>query len=52
MPAELLERALHALVESRPLSDKELVRRLARRFEVSQQAMEYRLANLGMLTLS
>lgn len=52
MPAELLERALQALVESRPLSDTELVRRLARRFEVSQQAMEYRLANLGMLTLS
>jgi hypothetical protein len=28
------------------------VRRLAGRFEVSQQAMEYRLASLGMLTPS
>jgi Zn-dependent peptidase ImmA (M78 family) len=34
----------------RPLSDLELVRRLARRFEVSQSAMEYRLTGLGMLT--
>lgn len=50
MPGPLLERAFQLLLEGRPLSDVELVRRVARRFEVSHQAMEYRLANLGMLT--
>jgi Zn-dependent peptidase ImmA (M78 family) len=52
MPKDLLERALQVLLAGRPLSDLDFVRRLARRFEVSQQAMEFRLANLGMLTPS
>jgi Zn-dependent peptidase ImmA (M78 family) len=50
MPQDFLEHALTTLLQGRPLSDLELVRRLARRFEVSQSAMEYRLTGLGMLT--
>ncbi len=52
MPRELLQRALTALLAGRPVPDSELVMRLAGRFEVSRQAMEYRLASLGMLTPS
>src|SRR4029077_13565981 len=50
MPHELLERALKSLLKGRPLSDADLVARLAARFEVSRQAMEYRLASSGLLT--
>lgn len=50
MPQDFLEHVLATLLQGRPLSDLELVRRLARRFEVSQSAMEYRLTGLGMLT--
>lgn len=52
MPREFLEHSLKSLMAGRPLSDSDLVRRLAGRFEVSQQAMEFRLASLGMLTPS
>lgn len=52
MPRDLLTHSLSVLLQGRPLSDVEVVRRLARRFEVSQSAMEYRLANLGLLTLT
>jgi Zn-dependent peptidase ImmA (M78 family) len=51
MPAPLINRALKSVVANNILADTEIVRRLAQRFEVSQQAMEYRLANLGLLTL-
>lgn len=50
MPQGLLRHSLGVLLQGRPLSDLEVVRRVARRFEVSQSAMEYRLTNLGMLT--
>lgn len=50
MPHDFLRYSLGMLLQGRPLSDLELVRRLARRFEVSQSAMEYRLTSLGMLT--
>ena len=50
MPEDFLRRSLTVLLQGRPLADLEVVRRLARRFEVSQSAMEYRLTNLGMLT--
>jgi Zn-dependent peptidase ImmA (M78 family) len=50
MPREPLQRTFNLLLQGRQLSDLELVRRLARRFEVSQSAMEYRLTGLGMLT--
>jgi Zn-dependent peptidase ImmA (M78 family) len=50
MPHDFLQHGLSMLLQGRPLSDLELVRRLARRFEVSQSAMEYRLTGLGMLT--
>jgi len=50
MPRDLLQHSLSVLLRGRPLPDLELVIRLARRFEVSQPAMEYRLAGLGMLT--
>ena len=50
MPHSMLQRSLNVLLQGRLLSDLELVRRLARRFEVSQSAMEYRLVSLGMLT--
>jgi Zn-dependent peptidase ImmA (M78 family) len=52
MPHDLLKRNLDSLLDDRPLSDADLVRRLASRFEASQQAMEFRLASLGMLTPS
>jgi Zn-dependent peptidase ImmA (M78 family) len=52
MPRALLKIALDSLLAGRPLSDADLVGRLALRFEVSRQAMEYRLASLGMLTPS
>lgn len=42
--------SLGILVTGRPLSDLEVVRRLARRFEASQPAMEYRLTGLGVLS--
>jgi Zn-dependent peptidase ImmA (M78 family) len=50
MPRDLLRHSLTILLQGKPISDLEVVRRLARRFEVSQSAMEYRLTNLGMLT--
>lgn len=50
MPDDFLRHNLNVLLQGRPLSDLELVKRLARRFEVSQAAMEYRLTGLGMLT--
>lgn len=52
MPRELLERNVAALLCGRPLTDRDLVQRLASRFEVSHQAMEFRLASIGMLTPS
>jgi hypothetical protein len=50
MPRDLLRHSLTVLLQGRPISDLEVVRRLAKRFEVSQSAMEYRLTSLGMLT--
>jgi Zn-dependent peptidase ImmA (M78 family) len=50
MPRDLLQHSLTLLLQGKPLPDLEVVRRLARRFEVSQSAMEYRLTSLGMLT--
>jgi len=50
MPHEFLRHGLSLLLQGRPLSDLEVVRRLARGFEVSQSAMEYRLTDLGLLT--
>lgn len=52
MPRDFLERALKSLLSGRPLSDAAIVSKLAKRFEVSRQAMEYRLASLGLLTPS
>jgi len=50
MPRDFLQHGLSILLQGRQLPDLEVVRRLARRFEVSQSAMEYRLTGLGMLT--
>ena len=50
MPIDLLRHSLTILLQGRPLSDLGVVRRLAKRFEVSQSTMEYRLTSLGMLT--
>lgn len=52
MPRKLLEASLAGLLASRPLSDAAIVTRLATRFEVSRQAMEFRLAGLGLFTPS
>ena len=52
MPGVLLERAMQTLLAGAPAPDTELVKRLALRFDVSRQAMEFRLAGLGMLTPS
>jgi Zn-dependent peptidase ImmA (M78 family) len=50
MPRALIERSLSVLLRGTSMTDLELVRRLATRFEVSQQSMEFRMASLGMLT--
>jgi Zn-dependent peptidase ImmA (M78 family) len=50
MPEDFLRHSLGVLLRGRPIADLEVVRRLTRRFEVSQSAMEYRLTSLGMLT--
>jgi Zn-dependent peptidase ImmA (M78 family) len=50
MPRDFLQHSLTMLLRGKPLSDLDIVRRLAKRFEVSQSAMEFRLTNLGMLT--
>lgn len=52
MPDGHVRERLEALVRGRPLPDDELVGRLAKAFAVSRQAMEYRLANLGLLSPS
>lgn len=51
MPRHLLIRELKARVPEGKVADPaKLVRRLARDFRVSEQAMEYRLVNLGFAT--
>lgn len=50
MPRNLLEKSLASLLAGRPLPDAAIVAKLAQRFEVSRQAMEYRLVGLGLLT--
>lgn len=52
MPGAEVRERLSAAVRGRPVTDDELVNRLARTFAVSRQAMEYRLANLGLLSPS
>jgi Zn-dependent peptidase ImmA (M78 family) len=52
MPQDLLEIALSALLAGRPLPDAAFVAKLANRFQVSRQAMAFRLASLGLLTPS
>jgi Zn-dependent peptidase ImmA (M78 family) len=52
MPRSFLEHALARVLAGRPLPDATIVARLANRFEVSRQAMEFRLASLGLLTPS
>jgi Zn-dependent peptidase ImmA (M78 family) len=49
MPAELLQRHLRELV-ARNVSQTRIVTDLARHFDVSEEAMHYRLLNLGMLS--
>ncbi|OCB50828.1 hypothetical protein A5722_32325 [Mycobacterium vulneris] len=50
MPRNLLDQYLSALLAGRPLADAAIVAKLAQRFEVSRQAMEFRLSGLGMFT--
>lgn len=52
MPRNLLEKSIASLLAGRPLPDAAIVAKLAQRFEVSRQAMEFRLASLGLLTPS
>ena len=50
MPKDLIaEQTAKTLGKKSKLTDDELVQELARTFQVSQQAMEYRLTNLGYL---
>lgn len=50
MPRQLLEPAFRQLLcQSRPIRADKLVRQLADQFQVSQQAMSYRLINLGFI---
>lgn len=51
MPARLVqEHAKHLIGDQSPVSDRWLVEQLAKHFQVSAQAMEYRLVNLGVLS--
>ena len=51
MPGEMVKAAVVDFVGSHDIvSDRHLVRRLAEMFDVSQQAMEYRLVNLNFLS--
>lgn len=51
MPKHLVKNRLHHhLDHDGHASDADIVERLAADFQVSMQAMEYRLANLGLLT--
>jgi Zn-dependent peptidase ImmA (M78 family) len=50
MPADAIETRLHRLIRGQALSDQELIARLARDFQVSRPAMEFRLINLGLHT--
>lgn len=51
MPAELVREAAQALVGNRALlSAEQFVSQMAQRFDVSKQAMEYRLVNLRLLS--
>jgi Zn-dependent peptidase ImmA (M78 family) len=51
MPREMVKAAVVEFVGDREIvSDRQLVRRLAEIFDVSQQAMEYRLVNLDFLS--
>lgn len=52
MPADSVAEQLDRIVRGRPCSDDELVNRMARKYQVSRSAMEFRLINLGMLTPS
>jgi Zn-dependent peptidase ImmA (M78 family) len=51
MPGDMVKAAVVEFVGDRDVvSDRQLVRRLAEMFDVSQQAMEYRLVNLHFLS--
>ncbi|MDT3438262.1 ImmA/IrrE family metallo-endopeptidase [Pseudofrankia sp. BMG5.37] len=50
MPDEAVAGSLSKLAQGRERSDTAIVQNLARTFDVSRQAMEYRLMNLGFLT--
>lgn len=50
MPRELVRRVATEISEGRRQSDETLIGALAERFEVSRQAMGYRLLNLGLLS--
>lgn len=51
MPEEIIREEVSQAVERRPgISDTYVVQELARRFDVSEQAMTYRLVNLGVLS--
>ena len=52
MPDDLVRERLDAAVRGRPSNDDALVARMAKTFAVSRQSMEYRLANLGLLSPS
>jgi Zn-dependent peptidase ImmA (M78 family) len=49
MPGEMIFAAVRSSTHQRGPGDDEVIRRLAKRFDVSVQAMEYRLANLGLV---
>lgn len=50
MPAAAIEQRLHKLAAGTRLTDDEIITRLAKQFDVSRPALEYRLINLGLLT--
>jgi Zn-dependent peptidase ImmA (M78 family) len=50
MPRDLVMKSVSAIIKEKQPTRDELVRRLAREFDVSTDAMGYRLINLGILT--
>lgn len=52
MPKDAIAARLRRLISGQPLTDDDLITRLARDFQVSRPAIEYRLINLGLHTPS
>lgn len=49
MPTEMIGESFEKIISTKILTDEQIVRSLAKEYEVSQMAMSYRLSNLGLI---